>query len=246
MTYFFANWKMYLNYHESVALLERIAQEVKETPECTFGVFPNFLAIDRALALLKDSPVAVGAQNASWTPQGAYTGAVSAFLLKEMGCTYALIGHSERRYIFGENDDDVRKKLEACFDVGLIPVLCIGETQEDLDENKREYRLKKQLMKALFGLAVKSGELIIAYEPVWAIGTGTPCDPTEAADIHEWIKTEVRQYTDATVPLLYGGSVAPENAPAYVAYSAIDGVLVGSASAKAESFFAIASALRPS
>ena len=147
-----------------------------------------------------------------------------------------MVGHSERRYVFGESDDDVRKKIESCLDAGLIPVICIGETGEDRDDNKREYRLKKQIMKAFENLDLGGREVIVAYEPVWAIGTGNACNPDDADDIHGWIKIEVGQYVSNNIPVIYGGSVDAKNVVSYLSREMVDGVLPGSASTKFETF----------
>lgn len=236
MKYIFGNWKMYLDFDESCILANRLAAESFDTQKINLGLFPNFLAVSELVKIFCDTPIAVGAQTCAWASKGAYTGAVSALLLKEAGCQYVLVGHSERRYIFGESSADGRKKLEAALDAGLVPVLCIGETEQDRKEEKREYRLKKQLLKALDGLDLSGRRLLIAYEPVWAIGSGRPCSPADADDIHGWIKLELKQYSDTEIPVLYGGSVEADNAAEYAARETIDGVLVGGASAKFETF----------
>lgn len=233
-----SNWKMYLDFDESTKLINAIAREQFDSSKVNIGIFPNVLNFVEAVEKLADTDIAIGAQNVNWTPQGAYTGAASALLFKQAGAKYALVGHSERRYIFNESDEATRKKVDACFDVGIIPILCIGETQEDLDNNKKEYRLKKQLTKALEGSEITS-EIIIAYEPVWAIsegGQGKPCTPADADDVHGWIKNEMKQYTDEDVSVIYGGSVGPDNVVSYVEREVIDGVLVGSASTKFSEF----------
>jgi len=189
--------------------------------------------------ITRESKIAVGAQDVYWTPKGAYTGAVSALMYGGVGCKYALVGHSERRHLFGETDDDVRKKIEACLDAGLVPVVCIGETKEEKDGGKREYRLKKQILKAFEGLKINGGSVMLAYEPVWAIGTGEACNPADADDVHGWIKTELKQYIDKEIVLLYGGSVNEKNVSDYLKYDTVDGVLVGGASTKLESFSAL-------
>lgn len=239
--YIFANWKMYLTAAEATALAQDIAVP---TSDATVAVFPNTLDFERVHDVVGAS-IATGAQNVAWTPQGAYTGATSARLFKEAGATYALVGHSERRHVFGESNEDVRKKLEACIDAGLIPVLCIGETKEDLDNDKKEYRLKKQLMKACEGLdGIET--LIVAYEPVWAIskgGVGESCSPEQAEKTHLWIKNELKQYTNADIPVIYGGSVKAENVVSFTSLPSVEGVLIGSASTRADSFKAILSAV---
>lgn len=234
MKYFFANWKMYLNNEESATLSHVVAQEAGEG--CV--LFPTALSLCDVKKNIEGSGVGVGIQDVYWISQGAYTGALSATLAKEAGAQYALVGHSERRYIFGEKDVDIAKKIQACDEVGLIPVLCIGETQEDLENGKRQYRLKKQLQDALAGRDF-SQKMFVAYEPVWAITSvsgSQPCLPADAEDVVGWIKQELKVYTDADIPVLYGGSVKEDNAKEYLSLPSVDGLLVGSASAKADSF----------
>ncbi len=231
-TYIVANWKMYLNAEDSFKTAQHIKDNLPKRDNVELIVCPNALAFNGVRDILKDS-VSYGAQNVAWTPLGAYTGAISALLFYQDGARYALVGHSERRYIFGEDNEAVRKKMNACIDTGLIPILCIGETHDDKEEEKQEYRIKKQIMKALDGLDLQGIVPLVAYEPVWAIsnfGVGQPCDPEYANNMHEIIKQELREYTDAPIPVLYGGSVNNDNVASYVAREHIDGVLVGSAS----------------
>jgi len=238
MKYIFANWKMYLNYAESVDLAEKLAAE-QFSNKNKIVIFPSTLALKNVEGVLSNTNIAVGAQNVSWTPQGAYTGAVSAQMFKQVGCQYALIGHSERRHIFGETNADIRKKIEASLDCGLTPVFCVGETMEDRKENKREYRLKKQIMEACQGLELNDKEFIVAYEPVWAISkarVGEACSPEEADDVIGWIKTELKQYFTQNVPVIYGGSATAQNVVSLLAQETIDGVLPGNASTKFETF----------
>lgn len=235
---------MYLDYDEScIATNQLLAADVPSN--VTAAVFPNMVAVSEVTKMLKETGFAVGGQNCSWVPKGAYTGAVSAVMLKNIGCEYVLVGHSERRHIFGENDDDIRKKLEAALDAGLTPVLCVGETQQDRDEEKVEYRIKKQLMKAFDGLQLNGGKVLVAYEPVWAIsqgGVGQACEPATAEEMHTLIKTELKQYIDADIPVIYGGSADAENVLSYVSLSSVDGVLVGHASTDAASLQTIINA----
>lgn len=239
MKYIFGNWKMYLNAQQSIDLARALTEKVEAQTDVSLAVFPNTLAFYGVATELKKSPIATGAQNVAWTPQGAYTGATSAFMFKEAGAVYALVGHSESRHIFGQTNEDVRKKLEACVYEGLIPVLCIGETKEDKENGKTQYRLKKQLMKALEGLKLNGTKLIIAYEPVWAIGTGDACLPQDTHDIIGWIKQEVKEYIKGDIPVLYGGSVSPGNIASYTSLDSVNGVLVGEASTKVDSFISL-------
>ncbi|MBT3538817.1 triose-phosphate isomerase [Candidatus Parcubacteria bacterium] len=235
MKYIFGNWKMYLNHEESVGLAN-VLKEIKVEDDVKLGVFPSALAMSDVVQTMKESSFVVGSQDAGFPEKGAYTGLVSAQMFKDSGCTHTLVGHSERRHVFGETDEDVRKKLEASIGAGLVSVLCIGETKEDRDNDKTEYRLKKQLMKALEGLEFNGAELILAYEPVWAIGTGDPCFSDEAARVINLIKEDIKQYQSQEVPVLYGGSVSEDNVVSYVSLPEIDGVLVGGASSKSDTF----------
>lgn len=234
MTYIFGNWKMYLNHKEAIAL----AQALKAVPvrnDATVVVFPSMLSFAKVTELLGDTDISIGAQYTQPVSAGAYTGAVNAEMVKEAGGTYVLVGHSERRHIFGDNEAAVHNQFVSALEAGLVPVLCIGETQEDIEAGKREYRLKKQLMTALKDVSL-AGTFIVAYEPVWAIGSGNPCLPDDADDVHGFIRSELKQYTDQTVPLLYGGSVQADSMLSYLEKDMIDGVLVGSASVKDTEF----------
>jgi len=238
MKYLFGNWKMYLDYNESINLAKQLA-EANFSSKNKIAVFPSNLAFKVVQENLASTQIVTGPQNVAWVPKGAYTGEVSAQMFKDLGATYALLGHSERRHVFGETDDEVRKKVEACFDAGLIPVVCIGETKEDRQENKREYRLKKQIMKIFENLDLTGKEIIVAYEPVWAIskaGVGEPCSPAEADDVQGWIKNELKQYTDKIISVIYGGSADAKNVVSYLSQPMIDGVLAGNASRKLETF----------
>lgn len=239
MKYIFGNWKMYLDESESILLAESLKDSLKVPEGISCAVFPHTLAFARVRDILETSVIAVGAQNASWVPKGAYTGAVSAELFHLARAQYILVGHSERRYIFGEHDDDVRKKLDACIDAEVTPVVCIGETKADREEMKAEYRVKKQIMKLFEGLQSTDVPIMVAYEPVWAIGTGESCDPLEAVRMITLIKAEIAGYYQKSVPVLYGGSVDEKNASSYVSHGIIDGVLVGSASTTHERFSAL-------
>ncbi len=245
MKYIFGNWKMYLSHKEAITLAVRLKDISYDVSEVTVGVFPSLLSLVGVKNTLAHTAITIGAQHVAWTPVGPYTGAVSAALVHDVGATHTLVGHSERRHIFGESNDNIRKRVEAAIVAGLIPVLCIGETQEDLAQGKREYRLKKQLMKALAGLDIAPDGLIVAYEPVWAISHGSngkPCMPADTEEVHVWIKKELEEYNLQRVPVLYGGSVNAENVVSYMSLPSVDGVLVGSASTKGDVFSTIIAA----
>lgn len=217
---------MYLNVATSLELAKGAAA-LAVPPGVTAAVFPNTLAFTGVHSILSTTPWRTGAQNVAWVPQGAYTGAISALLFHDAGAQFALVGHSERRYIFGEDSVSTAKKLAACWTAGLTPVLCVGETTEDLAADKRQYRLKQQLTDALTEWT-GSEPLIVAYEPVWAIGTDQACSPADADDVGGWIVKFVQDTWQRTVPVLYGGSVNPQNVAAYWNATSLSGVLVGS------------------
>jgi len=233
-----ANWKMYLNVQESIECAQFLKENLKIPENTEVIICPNALAFNGVKNVLHDN-IDLCAQNVAWSPLGAYTGAISALLFHEDGAKYALVGHSERRYIFGEDDEAVRKKIEACVDTNLVPIVCVGETHDDKKEEKQEYRVKKQLMKAFEDIDMQGVTPIIAYEPVWAIsnfGVGEPCDPEYAEHMHALIKETVKEYISVDVPVIYGGSVDNTNVDTYLSKEHIDGVLVGSASTNKQLF----------
>ncbi len=233
MRYFIANWKMYADHRLSVELAT--AYRALAVPAgVKVAVAPTALEFSAVTQAVTGSDWQLAAQNSAWAAAGAYTGAISAHLYAEAGARYTIIGHSERRHIFGEGDTSVAKKVAAAVEAGLTPILCIGETQEDLVANKRQYRLKKQLQ-ALESIPV-TAPIMIAYEPVWAItgsGSGQPCLPADVEDVHGFIRTELAILGFVDCPILYGGSVTADNAASYV-LPEVAGFLVGSASLKIE------------
>lgn len=240
--YLFANWKMYLDYNESNILANALAGEVKKFSEhIKMAIFPSALSLYPVAQVLNDVGVGVGAQNSYWVDKGGYTGEVSALMYKDAGCEYVLVGHSERRHQFGETNHDVRAKMEAILAAGLTPILCVGETAAEREALKTEEVVEIQLRAALEKLDIPADkELIIAYEPVWAIGTGAACDPIEAGRMHSVIKKMVGGLTTKKdLVILYGGSVRPENVAEYLKRDDVNGVLVGGASAKLDSWLEI-------
>lgn len=240
--YLFANWKMYLDYNESNILANALADAAKKFPEnIKMVIFPSALSLYPIAQVLHDVGIGVGPQNTYWVDKGGYTGEISSVMYKEAGCDFALVGHSERRHQFGESNTDVRAKLEAVIASGLSPVLCVGETAEERASGKTEEIIEIQLRAALDRLVFpKDKELIVAYEPVWAIGTGDNCDFLEAERLHILIKKIINNLLpNIEVVVLYGGSVRPENVANYLKQENINGVLVGGASAKLESWLGI-------
>ena len=227
----------------SVELARALAQGVEAGgPEII--VAPPFTALVALAQVFKGTPIRLAAQNLHWEAKGAFTGEVSAAQIKDAGCSAAIIGHSERRQHFGETDETVAKKLRAALGAGLIPIVCIGETLAQREEQKTWRVLEVQLKGALSGFsAAELSSLVIAYEPVWAIGTGKTATPAQAQEAHAYSRKMIaRIHGEAfarSTRLLYGGSVTPENVDALLSEPDVDGALVGGASLKAESFLRI-------
>lgn len=240
--FLFANWKMYLDYDESNILANGLVKESKKfAKEIKMAVFPSALSLYPVAQVLSDVKIATGAQNFYWQDKGGYTGEISAEMFKAAGCKYALIGHSERRHLFKETNHEVREKMEAALEAGLTPVLCVGETEPEKKDEKTDEVIEIQLRAALEDIKWPKGrELIVAYEPVWAIGTGNACDPAGAEVIHEKIFNWIKELVPGIIPvLLYGGSVRCENVAEYLVKAHINGVLVGGASTKLDSWVEI-------
>ncbi len=240
------NWKMYKTRAEAIALTEAIAAGASDLPpERSLLVFPSFPLIT-AVVDAAAGRIAVGGQNFYPGREGAFTGEVAARQLLDAGASWVLIGHSERRHTFGENDELLAKKLRSAFDQGLRPLFCVGETLAERESNRTEEVLARQLER---GLATLTPEelplLVIAYEPVWAIGTGKTASPEQAQAAHAFARARMVERWGTgggAVPLLYGGSVKPDNARELLGQRDVDGVLVGGASLEAASFLGIARA----
>lgn len=237
--YLFANWKMYLDLAESEKLAKEVGKLGKKMPnKIKMTIFPSALAFGTVIKTLKNSVIAVGAQNVHQEDKGGYTGEVSAVMYKNAGAKYALVGHSERRHLFHETNHEVKIKMEAILNNKLIPVLCVGETQKERDSVKEKEVVEIQLRSALDGLKWgKNPQLIIAYEPVWAIGTGNHCDPSQAQTMCELaLKMATHLAKDVKIVVLYGGSVNSDNVSEFIKQPNINGILVGGASAKLDSW----------
>lgn len=238
---------MYLNHEESLQLAREYATLSYEKASIRMVVFPTLLSATSVQEIVNTAGIDVGAQHAAWTPKGAYTGAVSMELLQSANISYALIGHSERRHVFGESNEDTHKRLQAAIDAGITPVLCVGDTKDDVADQKQEYRIKKQLLEACQNITgLEQTGIYIAYEPVWAIsqaGVGTACSPEEAKHMLHLIREEMKQYTTQPITCLYGGSVTPQNVLSYITQEGIDGVLVGSASVHTDEYKALVHAV---
>ena len=204
-------------------------------------IAPTFTALAAVLKVIQNSPVGMSGQNLFWENEGAYTGEISAAMLKAAGCQYCIIGHSERRQYFGETDETVNKKIQAAIQAGLEPVFCVGETEKEREAEQTLAVLDKQVKNGLEGLVLDQlGMLIIAYEPVWAIGTGKTATDDQAQEAHRFIRSLVEKNfgksLSDSVRILYGGSVKPDNIAGLMSMPDIDGALVGGASLDAESF----------
>jgi len=239
-----ANWKMYKTPDETFAFMQTFLREVSGHNRDEIVVCPPFVDIHTAVQAARHSNVQVGAQNVYWEKEGAFTGEVSARMILAAGCSHVIIGHSERRQYFGETDDTVNKKLLAALDAGLVPIVCVGEVLQEREAGLTEDVLRRQVTGAFRTVSGdKAAPIIVAYEPVWAIGTGKTATPAMAADAHVVIRAEAAkafgQAAAENMRILYGGSCKPENAKALMSQSEVDGALVGGASLDPKSFTAI-------
>jgi triosephosphate isomerase len=242
------NWKLNKTVGESVELARGIKHKLPRNAEAEVMVAPVFTALWPVHEALGDeSRVRLGAQDCYWEDSGAFTGEVSPPLLKDVGCEYVIVGHSERRHVFGEQDEQVRRKVGALLSHGLSPILCVGETLEQREADETERVVLGQVDAAMEGLTAESlRRLVVAYEPVWAIGTGKTAQPADAQAVHAAIRGRVGERFDGATAealrILYGGSVKPNNARDLLVQTDIDGALVGGASLSADSFLAIVEA----
>jgi len=240
------NWKMNLTLEEAENLSRELREGLKVSDTVDIGVFPSFVYLDKVSDIFSESNVLVGAQNMNIEKCGAFTGEVSGPMLKDVGCTHVLIGHSERRTIYQETNSVINSKLKAALLTELSPILCVGERQEERDADKTDEVVESQLLEGLLNIASEQvNRLTIAYEPVWAIGTGKTATPEQANEMHTFIRNTMRdKYDDNTAQRLriqYGGSVNAENAKQLLSQSEIDGALVGGASLDSSSFLDIVS-----
>ncbi len=241
---FAANWKMNKTISEAFQLANSLKRVLLEMKECRIVVCPPFTALSSVRDAILDTEINLGAQNIYWEESGAYTGEVSAAMAADSGCEYVIVGHSERRKYFHEDDKSVNNKLKAALKNGLSAIFCIGETLEERKANKTIPLIESQMLGGLEGiLAAEIKNIIIAYEPVWAIGTGVNATPQQAEEVHAFIRAKISKLYGPNVSdhisILYGGSVKPDNIDMLMAEVDIDGVLVGGASLKAEDFIQI-------
>jgi len=239
-----ANWKMYKTPDQTRDFFRDFLPLVQGHDRDEIVVCPNYLCIDAAVTAAKGSGVAIGAQDLHWEKEGAFTGEICTSMLLAVGVTHVIIGHSERRQYFGETDDTVNLKLKSALEAGLVPIVCVGEVLEEREAGLTDDVLRRQCMRAFHKIsAKKAAKLVVAYEPVWAIGTGKTATPQLASDAHVIIRGEAAKAFGeefaGNLRILYGGSVKPENAKALMSEEEIDGGLVGGASLDPKSFAAI-------
>jgi len=234
------NWKMNKTVSEAVAMAKALKPLVGDVKDVEILICPVFTSLYAVNQEIKNSNIKLGAQNLFWEAKGAFTGEISPNMIKDAGCSYVIIGHSERRQYFGETDETVNKRTKAAFASALIPIVCVGETLQERENNVTFKVVEKQIRDGLAGLTnEQASTLVIAYEPVWAIGTGKTATPQQAQEVHAFIrKLYAEIYKDAAdkVRILYGGSVNPKNVSDLMKQPDIDGGLVGGASLEADSF----------
>ena len=238
------NFKMFKTVAETVSYINELRSLAKDVRNVEVVIAPPFTAIAAAAEAVKGSGIAVSAQDMHWEREGAFTGEVSAGMLREAGARFTIIGHSERRTLFGETDGTVNKKMRAALTAALVPIVCIGETLDQRDRNETMTVLDRQIKDGLDGVTGEElSGMVLAYEPVWAIGTGRNATPAQAGEAHHHIRQRLKQWfgLDASerCRVLYGGSVKPENIATLIAEPDVDGALVGGASLDPKSFFAI-------
>jgi triosephosphate isomerase len=238
------NWKMYKTQAETRAFCASLKPLVAASMHCVVVVAPPYTALAAAVEAVRGSAIAIAAQDVHWAAEGAFTGEVSTKMLVEVGCRYVIIGHSERRQFFGETDERVNKKTKAALEAELAPIVCVGETLKEREGGETEAVLERQFRGGLAALTgAEFSRIIIAYEPVWAIGTGRTATPQMAAEAHRFLRQlAAASFTPgraAALRILYGGSVKPDNIKGLMAQVEIDGALVGGASLDAHSFASI-------
>ena len=238
------NWKMNLLRDSSIALIHQLLDKSKPSDKVEVAVCPPAVYLHDVGASLRGSHIALGAQNMYHTEEGAFTGEISGKMLKDLGCRYVILGHSERRQLMSETDAQVNQKVMAALKVGLVPIVCVGETLEQRESGQTTHVVRTQTEGSLAGLtAEQAGGIVLAYEPVWAIGTGKTASPAQAEEVHADIRGLLTKLfgtdTAQKIRIQYGGSVKADNAKELLSQPNIDGALVGGASLKADSFLPI-------
>ena len=245
------NWKMFTNLVSAQQLAGAVVAGCGSDDRVSVALCPPFPYLPVVASCLKGSKVALGGQNLYPEKEGAFTGEVSPAMLLDVGCRYVILGHSERRHKMGENDEFINRKVHAALTAGLAVILCVGETIEERQGNRTESVIERQLVGGLGNVALGSmAKVVIAYEPVWAIGTGLNASPAQAQDVHQFIRKQIGgKYGEEvanSIPIQYGGSVKPDNAALIMSQPDVDGALVGGASLQVESFLAIVKAANAS
>jgi triosephosphate isomerase len=226
------NWKMNKEPGESRALVQKLMELTGDVKDRIMILIPPFTSLASVGELVRNSRFKLGAQNMHWERSGAYTGEISGLFLKAVGCEYVVIGHSERRHVMGETDGMINKKLKTALEIGLIPILCVGEKEEEREAGKTEAVIERQIKEGLKDIENEAHKMVFAYEPVWAIGTGKTATPQQVVEVHKFIRGMLKKPST----ILYGGSVKPENVDTLMKEEEIQGALVGGASLKPESF----------
>ena len=237
------NWKMFKTVHEAEALVKDLLLELQDSSDLDVVLCPPFTALSKVADMVSNTNIRVGAQDMHWEKEGAFTGEISATMLRDVYCRYVILGHSERRQYFGETDQTVNKKAKAALAASLRPIICVGETLEQREKQDFKAIISKQVRESLAGIAGESAdEIVVAYEPVWAIGTGRTATPDDAGVIHVLIRQELVGLLGErgnAIPICYGGSANRGNASALLAAPEVDGLLVGGASLDAEGWSSI-------
>lgn len=246
-----ANWKMNKTVHQAVVFVKELRSLVKDAAGVEIVVSPPFTAVHAAAEAARNSPIAIAVQDVHWEREGAFTGEVSASMAKEAGAEFAIVGHSERRQLFQETDETVNRKTLAVLGAGLFPIVCVGETLEEREANSTLDVLDRQIKRGLDGLTGDQvGSLVVAYEPVWAIGTGRNATPQQAGEVHAHIRSRLRSWYGGTAAdlchVIYGGSVKPDNVHELMLLPDVDGALVGGASLDIRAFAEILARSRQS
>ncbi|HEY0873386.1 MAG TPA: triose-phosphate isomerase [Vicinamibacterales bacterium] len=246
-----ANWKMFKTVHETIVFIKEFRAIVKDVDDVEIVIAPPFTALHAAAEAARNSPIGVAAQDVHWEREGAFTGEISVGMIKEAGGEYVIIGHSERRRLFGETDETVNRKVLATLGAHLTPIVCIGETLEEREAGQTLDVLDRQIKAGLDGLnGDQVHALVLAYEPVWAIGTGRNATPEQAGEAHAHIRTRLRQWFGGHAAdgchVIYGGSVKPDNIHALIVLPDVDGALVGGASLEVKGFSEIVARSRQS
>jgi triosephosphate isomerase len=238
------NWKMHMTTSEASGLASELVASCREVDGVDIAVAPPFTALAAVGKALAGSSIGLVAQNMHWEDKGAFTGEIAPAMLTDVGCRYVILGHSERRQLFGETDEGVNRKVLAAFKHNLVPIVCVGESEEERDRGVTFVVVDRQVTGALKDVAASQmAKVVVAYEPIWAIGTGRTATPEQAQEVHQTIRAKLAELfgneAAAGVRILYGGSVKPDNVDSLMAEADIDGALVGGASLKATSYVRI-------